>query len=99
MTSITHSGGVVDGCEVGGNLLEGNGAVPVCVDGSEPGAVAVDASAGGSGSGIGAAEDVRAGGNKVGVEGLELLSGQVTVVVGVVLVEDFLGCGGEVGHV
>ena len=88
MKSNTHSGGVVDGCEVGGDLSEGNGAVLVEVDGCEPGVEAVAGQV-----------EVSAGSSELVVEGLKLHGGKVAIVVGVVLVEDFLGCGVEVGHV
>ena len=88
MISNTHSGGVVDRCEVGGNLFEGNGAVLVEVNGGEPGVEAVAGEV-----------EVSAGGSELVVEGLKLHGGQVSVFIGVVLVEDFLGCGGVVGHV
>lgn len=82
------SSSVVDGSEVSSELVSGNAAVLVLVDGGEPSDIAITSEA-----------EVSAGGDE-GVEpGSELSGGEDTIMVGVVLVEDGVSNSGEVSHV
>ncbi len=87
LSLMSLSSSVVDGSEVSSELLSGDAAVLVGIDGGEPGIVAVAGEA-----------EVGAGGEEGVVPGSELGGGEDTVVVGVVLSENGLGNSTEVSH-